>query len=189
MWPTPVLTFKRLPYKLLSLRSGFDYSNLFCSRCMYVFQLLTFTLSFLLFTWLSFVSCNLFVYGCSLSRTPLKTKLLVSKVWFVLVNLSIIENSTTSTFKDVQGSTIFLIPLLDDNEFCLLKMPVSRIFSHLQCTFKNNLENFHLSSCIVLYSLCVFTFLFLMLPPLKILWYCNGFFQVWVESCFLHSLS
>lgn len=54
-----------------------------------------------------FVSCNLFVYGCSLSRTPLKMKLLVSKVWFVLVNLNTIENSTISSFKDVQGSTIF----------------------------------------------------------------------------------
>lgn len=136
---------------------------------------------FLLFTWLSFVSRNLFVYGCSLSRTRLKMKLLVSKVWFVLVNLSTIENSTTSSFKNVQGSTIFLIPLLDDNEFCLLKMLVSHIFSHLQRTFKNNLENFHLSSCIVLYSLCVFTFLFLMLSPLKILWYCNGFFSMsWI---------
>lgn len=66
---------------------------------------------FLLFTWLSFVSCNLFVYGCNLSRTPLKMKLLVSKVWFVLVNLSTIENSTSS-FKDVQGSTIFWFPHL-----------------------------------------------------------------------------
>lgn len=131
MWLTSVLTFKRLPYKLLSLRSGFDYSNLFCSCCMYVFQLLTFTLSFLLFTWLSFVSRNLFVYGCSLSRTCLKMKLLVSKVWFVLVNLSTIENSTTSSFKNVQGSTIFLIPLLDDNEFCLLKMLVSPTYSVL----------------------------------------------------------
>lgn len=34
-------------------------------------------------------------------------KLLVSKVWFVLVNLNTIESGTTSSFKDVQGSTIF----------------------------------------------------------------------------------
>lgn len=71
------------------------------------FRLLTFTLRFLLFTWISFVSCNIFVYGSSLSRTPLKMKLLVSKDWFVLVNLNTSENSTTSSFKDVQGSTIF----------------------------------------------------------------------------------
>lgn len=107
MWLTSVLTFKRLLYELLSLRCGFDYSNLFCSCCMCVFNCWHSPWFFLLlFTWLSFVSCNLFMYGCSLSRTPLKVKSLVSQLWFVLANLNTIENSTSS-FKDVQGSTIF----------------------------------------------------------------------------------